>query len=92
MEWNSKNGKRLKEERDRMGLSQQEVADKFKKTSRTIQYYEKGEKGGFTMLECIELHEMGFDVCYIATGKKNGTKTFKKENKNLEYNNENHPA
>ncbi|APC18568.1 hypothetical protein BLL42_23695 [Pseudomonas frederiksbergensis] len=65
-------GERLREERERLGLSQQQLADLCGVTMRSQRNYEKGERqpdasylGAFS--------QSGGDVLYIITGKYSDT-------------------
>lgn len=62
-------GKRLAEERNRLGFTQNSLATLMVKTSRTQIKYESGE----TMpdgLYFIKLYQLGADVTYILTGER----------------------
>lgn len=62
-------GKRLAEERNRLGYTQNSLATLMVKTSRTQIKYESGE----TMpdgLYLIKLYQLGADVTYILTGER----------------------
>jgi transcriptional regulator with XRE-family HTH domain len=61
-------GARLKEERDRMGWSQQQVADALEIRREMWAKYEAGAEPGATVLARAAL--VGVDVLYVLTGQR----------------------
>lgn len=62
-------GQRLREERERVGLKQEELAERVGKSRNTISAWERGEQfpsGEFLM----SAPGMGFDVLYLLTGRR----------------------
>jgi len=63
-------GERLKQERERLGLTQQGCADITKTSKRSVINWENGETSP-TAVQLSSLSEYGFDVLFILTGKHN---------------------
>lgn len=61
-------GFRLKEERERLGLTQQEISDKISISKRTFIDWEKG-KTYPTALQLAALNAIGVDITYIVNGQ-----------------------
>ncbi|HJW25145.1 MAG TPA: helix-turn-helix transcriptional regulator [Rhodocyclaceae bacterium] len=62
-------GRRLKEERERIGLSQELFGSKICTTGRTIKKYEIDETSP-RATELLRMHGMGVDVLYVITGTR----------------------
>lgn len=62
-------GARLREERERMGLSQETLGSRIGTTGRTIKKYE-GNETSPRATELLQLSGLGADVFYIVTGKR----------------------
>lgn len=62
-------GLRLKDERDRLGYSQETLGTRIGTTGRTIKKYEANETSP-RATELLQLSSLGFDVLYIVTGEK----------------------
>lgn len=62
-------GARLKEERLRLGLSQEGLGSRLATTGRTIKKYE-GDETSIRATELLQLSGMGADVFYIVTGER----------------------
>lgn len=60
-------GARLREERVRMGMSQEIMGTRIGTTSRTIKKYE-GNETSPRATELLQLSSLGADVLYIVTG------------------------
>ncbi|WP_052713347.1 helix-turn-helix transcriptional regulator [Pseudoalteromonas rubra] len=60
----------LKGERERLNLTQQEVADKIHVGKATYVRWEKGNPIPSDKLN--ELDQIGFDILYVVTGRKSG--------------------
>lgn len=65
---------RLREERERLGLTQKDVAAHVAMTSRAQVMYESGERSPDTKY-LAALDQIGFDVLYILTGKRSQSVT-----------------
>ncbi len=63
-------GSRLREERMRIGLSGQLVAERIGISHLTYKKYERGERQAIKAKYLDKLTELGFDVAYIQTGKR----------------------
>lgn len=66
-------GSRLREERRRLGLIQQEVADATGLSTRAMGTYERGVRSPDAEL-LIRLIDLGMDVYYVLTGERVGTR------------------
>lgn len=75
-------GKRLKEERDRLGLSQQKLSEATGATTRTHIAWEKGEQSP-NAAYLATMDSVGIDVGYVITGKQ----TINEHNLQQELNN-----
>lgn len=64
-------GRRLKEERESLALSQSEFAELVGASRRTAIAWEKGDSSP-TGVQLSVLADHGFDVLYILTGKRTG--------------------
>lgn len=62
-------GARLREERERLGLSQEGLGSRLTTTGRTIKKYE-GNETSIRATELLQLSGMGADVLYIVTGER----------------------
>lgn len=62
-------GARLREERERMGLSQEMLGSRISTTGRTIKKYE-GNETSPRAIELLQLDRLGADVLYIVTGNR----------------------
>lgn len=60
-------GARLKEERDRAGLTQEGLGTRIGTTGRTVKKYEANETS-IRATELLQLANLDFDVMYIVTG------------------------
>lgn len=60
-------GTRLKEERERIGLSQETLGARIGTTGRTIKKYE-GNETSPRATELAQMHGLGADILYIVTG------------------------
>ena len=63
-------GARLREERERLGFSQEALGARLATTGRTIKKYE-GNETSIRATELLQLSGMGADVSYIVTGERN---------------------
>lgn len=62
-------GERLKEERERLGLSQIALAERCNVTPRSIRNYERGERQpDAAFLNCLS--QIGADILYIVAGRR----------------------
>ncbi len=66
-------GSRFREERRRIGLLQQEVADATGLSMRAIGTYERGVRSPDAEV-LIRLIDLGMDVYYVLTGERVGTR------------------
>jgi len=66
-------GERFREERRRLGLIQQEVADATGLSKRAMGTYERGVRSPDAEL-LMRLIDLGMDVYYVLTGKRVGTR------------------
>ncbi len=64
-------GQRLREVRERFGLSQEVFGDRIGTSGRTVKKYE-GNETSPTAAQLATIHEMGGDVFYIVTGQRRG--------------------
>lgn len=65
-------GERLKEERDRLGLTQEQMAGRLKVTQKTQGLYERGQR--MPNAEYLALMAaQGCDVLYVLTGQRTPT-------------------
>ncbi len=73
-------GTRIKEERQRLGLSQEILSEKLGVSRRTLVGWEKDDSSP-TAVQLFALHELGVDTNYIITGqtKNNGASDFNEE-------------
>lgn len=62
-------GARLRDERERLGLSQEALGTRIGTTGRTIKKYEANETS-MRATELLQLSGLGADVLYIVTGEK----------------------
>ena len=62
-------GARLKDERERLGLSQEALGTRIGTTGRTIKKYEANETS-IRATELLQMYGIGADVLYIVTGEK----------------------
>ncbi|MCU7123644.1 helix-turn-helix domain-containing protein [Salmonella enterica] len=62
-------GLRIKEERERLGLTQQSMADAVGAAKRTVIDWEK-DRTSPTAVQLSALSSMGMDVLYIVTGQR----------------------
>lgn len=66
-------GGRFREERRRLGLNQQEIADAAGLSKRAMGTYERGVRSPDAEL-LMRLIDLGMDVYYVLTGKRMGTR------------------
>jgi transcriptional regulator with XRE-family HTH domain len=66
-------GGRFREERRRLGLNQQEIADAAGLSKRAMGTYERGVRSPDAEL-LMRLIDLGLDVYYVLTGKRMGTR------------------
>lgn len=66
-------GSRFREERRRLGLIQQEIADATGLSKRAMGTYERGVRSPDAEL-LMRLIDLGMDVYYVLTGKRVGTR------------------
>lgn len=66
-------GARFREERRRLGLIQQEIADATGLSKRAMGTYERGVRSPDAEL-LMRLIDLGMDVCYVLTGERVGTR------------------
>ena len=62
-------GARLKDERERLGLSQEALGTRIGTTGRTIKKYEANETS-IRATELLQMYGIGADVLYIFTGRR----------------------
>ncbi len=62
-------GARLREERDRLGLSQEALGTRIGTTGRTIKKYEANETS-IRAVELLQFSGLGADVLFIVTGER----------------------
>ena len=62
-------GERFKEEREKLGMTQKELAGRLLTTSRTIISYENNESPP-KLLKLTLFHGLGADIGYILTGQR----------------------
>lgn len=68
-EKNCASGKRLKEERERIGLSQDEFALKLDTSRRTVGNWEGGNSAP-DVFDLIEMGTLGMDTNYVVRGER----------------------
>lgn len=74
-------GARIKEERERINLTQQQFADHLGIGKRTVWEWEKGSTYP-NAIHLANLDEIGINTHYIVTGRKNHLKNNRKKGKN----------
>ena len=62
-------GSRLKQERERLGFTQETLGTRLGTTGRTIKKYEANETSP-RATELLQLSDLGADVLFIVTGEK----------------------
>lgn len=62
-------GQRLREERERLGLSQELLGTRLGTTGRTIKKYEANETS-IRAVELLQFSGLGADVLYVITGNR----------------------
>ncbi len=62
-------GNRLRAERERLGLTQDELADELGLSRQSLVYYERGERSPLAD-QLLTLERLGGDAAYVVTGRR----------------------
>jgi transcriptional regulator with XRE-family HTH domain len=70
--WQLSAGGRLRQERERLGISQAELARRLNVTRQLTNHWEIKGRSAFSAYDLARLQRMGFDPLFILTGTRSG--------------------